>query len=352
MDTITHALSGALIARVVAERPLHRGAPTVAQIVMAGGLAAAFPDSDVLLAFVSPITYLTLHRGATHSFLLLPLWALLLAIAMAWATRKPRAWVSYLPACTVGLLIHIVGDWITSFGTMFLVPLSDARFALGTTFIIDIIFTGIIVTGLVASFVWRRSRVPAALALLVLCGYVGLQGWLREQAVDFGERYVRTQGLSGAVVEVLPRPPLPTDWTVFVAEQDGYRYAHINLWRDSIPSSDADGGFLARMHAAFLPASAARWETKSRFGSTDVDRLLAQEAWGQRLFAFYRWFAVLPAVYRIDRGNPSTCVWFEDLRFLTPGRLFYPFRYGLCREDDGPWGLFKLTATDSPAPLR
>ena len=36
----------------------------------------------------------------------------------------------------------------------------------------------------------------------------------------------------------------------------------------------------------------------------------------------------------------SSCVWFTDLRFLTPGREAMPFRYGVCRERPGaPWRL-------------
>jgi inner membrane protein len=48
-------------------------------------------------------------------------------------------------------------------------------------------------------------------------------------------------------------------------------------------------------------------------------------------------------VYRIDRGNPSTCIWFEDLRFVTPGRDANIFRYGLCSEDGAEdWRFYRL----------
>ena len=351
MDTITHALSGALIARAVAPAQTQPAAPTTRQLVMAGTVAALFPDTDILTTLLSPLTYLTLHRGVTHSFVLLPVWAGLLALLMALTTRKPPAWRGYLLVCGLGVGIHIAGDWITSFGTMFLAPLSDARFALGTTFIIDLVFSGIIVAGLLASLLWRRSRIPATAALVVLCGYVGMQAWLRQQAIEFGERYAEANGLIGAQVLALPRPPLPGNWTVIVSDDEEYRFAHINLWRDSVPDPAPDAGLIARIHASFSPPANAAWEAKPRFGLSDADRALALEAWSQRQFGFYRWFAELPALYRIDRGNPSTCVWFEDLRFLTPGRVGAPFRYGLCREGAGPWGLFKLTGTGLPAPL-
>jgi len=46
--------------------------------------------------------------------------------------------------------------------------------------------------------------------------------------------------------------------------------------------------------------------------------------------AVYRWFAARPAFDGVTEG--SVCVWFVDLRFLTPGRGTMPFRYGACRE--------------------
>jgi inner membrane protein len=351
MDTLTHALSGALIARAVAPAQTRPAAPTTRQLVMAGTVAALFPDTDILTTLLSPLTYLTLHRGVTHSFLLLPVWAVLLALLMALTTRKLPAWRDYVLVCGLGVGIHILGDWITSFGTMFLAPLSDARFALGTTFIVDLAFTGIILAGLFASLLWRKSRIPATAALTVLCGYVGMQAWLRQQAIEFGERYAEANGLIGAQVDALPRPPLPGNWTVVVSAGEEYRFAHINLWRDSVPNAAPDAGLIARIHASFAPPANATWEATARFGLSEADRALALEAWGQGQFGFYRWFAELPALYRIDRGNPSTCVWFQDLRFLTPGRVASPFRYGLCREAGGPWGLFKLTGAGSPAPL-
>lgn len=57
MDTLTHALSGALVAR--ATQPRAGGALPTRTRVAVGLLAAAFPDSDVVLSLVDPMTYLT-----------------------------------------------------------------------------------------------------------------------------------------------------------------------------------------------------------------------------------------------------------------------------------------------------
>ena len=69
-----------------------------------------------------------------------------------------------------------------------------------------------------------------------------------------------------------------------------------------------------------------------------MDRALAKEAWSSPAMAVFRWFADLPAYDGSSSG--STCVWFIDLRFLTPGRGTMPFRYGACRDTpEGPWRL-------------
>lgn len=75
MDTLTHALSGALLGRLIARPPdPARPAPKPWQMVVAGAAAATFPDLDFVLGYVSELTYLRGHRGVTHSVLLLPLW--------------------------------------------------------------------------------------------------------------------------------------------------------------------------------------------------------------------------------------------------------------------------------------
>ncbi|MCC7547785.1 MAG: metal-dependent hydrolase [Burkholderiales bacterium] len=348
MDTITHALSGALLARAMARGARAPGVPTTAQLVVAGTVAATFPDGDIVTSLFSSLAYLTAHRGVTHSLLVLPLWAALLAFVMGLVTRKPMR--GYLAVCAGGLAIHILGDLITSFGTMVLAPFSDRRFAIGTTFIIDLMLSGIIVLALAASAFWRQSRVPATLGLALVIAYVGFQGWMRAEAESVGQRLALSEGWSDATVVALPRPPLPSNWTVVVSHGEQYRYGHVNLWRETIPAGDTGDGLIAAIHAAFRPATALQWQAATRYGTDPALQPVVREAWNAADFAVYRWFAELPALYRVDAGNPSLCAWFEDLRFLTPGRASVPFRFGVCRQERGPWQGFRLTP-EGPRPL-
>jgi len=345
VDTLTHALSGALLGRATAGRNPPPGSLSLRARITLGFAAAAFPDCDIVVSPVSPLAYLYNHRGVTHSLLMLPLWAVLIGLACAYLIwREPARWRACAMMAGIGIAAHIVADMITPYGTMIFAPLSDVRYAWSTTFIIDLWFSGIILAGLVACAVWRRSRMPAIVALLLLVAYVGFQWLQRSRALDFGEAHARAAGYREYRVDAVPQPPLPFNWNVFVTEPDFEHYSLVSLLRREPPPPLAvDAGFFTRIGAPYMPPANAVWLTVPRYGSGE-DGALAREAWEHPKFAFYRWFSAHPALYRIDRGA-SPCVWFEDLRFFTPGRGRMPFRYGMCREGDG-WRAYRLQDDD------
>lgn len=181
MDPLTHALSGALLARAVAQSPpqLRPERETVLPLrvqITAGFTAAAFPDVDFALRLIDTLTYLNWHQGPTHSLILLPLWAWLLARLFAWLTQRHDAWKLFLPPICLGIAIHIAGDFITSYGLMLFAPFSTERFSLPLVFVIDPWFSLIIIAGLIISWRYPRQRIAAMAALACLCGYVIFYG--------------------------------------------------------------------------------------------------------------------------------------------------------------------------------
>jgi inner membrane protein len=345
MDTLTHALSGALLARATAPRKPTADTLPLGRRMFIGAAAAAFPDLDFITSYLSPLSYVYHHRGITHSLLLLPLWVVLLAVIFAFVWRGRPSWRAYLGITAYAVAAHIAGDLITSFGTMIFAPLSDARYALSATFIIDLWFSGIIVIALIACAVWRQRRAPAVAGMALLASYVGFQVLLQHRAVDFGEAYARSRGVEQALVTAVPRPVSPFNWTVLVADAQGFDYAHVNLIRrHTPPQPDAGTGFIRRLDAAYRPLHEAEWIHAERYGRRADETALAREAFAQPDFRFFRWFAAYPALLRIDAGNPEHCVWFHDLRFVTPGRDSTPFRYGMCRAEGDAWKPFQLVA--------
>src|SRR5512134_1944976 len=111
MDTLTHALSGALLARATA--PQDAPPRSIPRRVAAGFLACAAPDLDFVVAFAGPLEYLAYHRGVTHSIVMLPFWALVLSWLLAKILREPRGWKALYGVTAIALGTHIVGDVIT-----------------------------------------------------------------------------------------------------------------------------------------------------------------------------------------------------------------------------------------------
>jgi inner membrane protein len=350
MDTLTHALSGALIGRALAGSPNSRcalsqrwfGPPlTVAQSVAVGATAATFPDVDFVLSWVSDLTYLRGHRGVTHSLLLLPLWSVMLGLIFAQLFRRRELWkrASWIAAAGVGM--HIAGDWITQFGTMLLAPFSDARYGLESTFIIDLMLTGIIVAGLLCSALVRSSRVPALIALALVPAWIGVSLVGREEALRFAHEYAKREGIAAQSIDAAPRPASPFNWTVLIFDGRQYRYTHVNTRRSEPLAAGPDANFIRRFSAPYQPLDRAQWQTAIKLPS-GPDEALVHSAWSHPEFGFFRWFAQFPAFDRIERSADGDCVWFKDLRFLTPGRNEIPFRYGMCRLAGDAWRAFRL----------
>lgn len=371
MDTLTHALSGALVARLIAARavpmaapvlavpgqgrlgaPWDRqpGAPAVWHCVLTGFLAGAFPDIDAVMQAFGDLAYLRHHRGVTHSVLLLPLWAALVAWLMAQCfavTRGQRGgWKSLWLVSAAAIGIHIAGDWVTAFGTMLLEPLSSRRFGLGSVFIIDLVLSGTLVAGLLLAAAWPRRRWPAALGLAAACAWVGVTWVGQQEALEVGRVQARALGIAAPEVQVMPRPASPFNWTVAVSDGRQWHLAHVNT-RRSEPLLAEDGAhFVRRLSAPYLPVAMAPWQVLPRHAADDSPPWV-QQAWQHEAFGFYRWFAEAPALIRAEErrngsGGRERCAFWRDLRFEWPGRDSGPFRYGLCLADDGSARPYRL----------
>jgi membrane-bound metal-dependent hydrolase YbcI (DUF457 family) len=176
MDTITHGIAGALIAKaafggrdlISQEQVNKRQIATWALTIGAG-----FPDCDMLRDFFSrdPMLIITWHRSITHSFLCLPLWSVLLALITGAVARRKKweapSFVMLTAIYAVGILSHIVLDLLTSFGTMVWSPLEWSRPAWDVLFIIDFTFSAILLIPQWLAWAYSNSeRARSRVALL------------------------------------------------------------------------------------------------------------------------------------------------------------------------------------------
>jgi membrane-bound metal-dependent hydrolase YbcI (DUF457 family) len=224
MDTLTHGLAGALLARAVPSTGDETLDRTLARREAWVGFAAAmFPDADVFVSPFSAEFYITQHRAFTHSFVTLPVWAALLtlvaSIRLSPALGPPGAAGRRTAVGRLGVVValalasHILLDWITSWGTMFLSPISSVRFALDWTFILDAFLSGLLVLGLfgvraVSRRSFPRSRVAARAGLLAATAYIGLCGFRHAEAMRLGQALAPSSESHAAI----PQPGSPDRW--------------------------------------------------------------------------------------------------------------------------------------------
>lgn len=338
MELVTHALLGAGAA--LASRPA-RSRLNTRQRLLLGATAAVFPDIDFAAFPFDPLRFLAdWHQGPTHSLLLLPLWALLIAAVFVVATRRRDAFGEAAVVAALGLATHIAADGVTAYGVMWAYPLSSRRVGLGSTFVVDP-WIGTIALGGVLLALRLRRRAPAAVAL----GLVGLvavgQVWLQQRALAVGHASAQAQGLAYQRLSAFAQPLSPLHWKLIASSATQHQVAHLDLGGRG-PWVPAWLGlrWLHDLAGAYQPAPALAWVPHQ--AAPQGLQGFAAPLWHDARFAPFRRFAAHPALARIDAGAGSDCVWFTDLRYDLP-TLPEVFRYGFCRDgEDAPWLLYRL----------
>ncbi len=341
MDTVTHALLGALAVRSVFPASRSQQPLTDRQRMAVGAIAGAFPDIDYIASWVDPVIYMTLwHRSITHSFVLLPLWALLVGVALAFAFKQRGAWPFVTVLAGVSMLSHILADLITVFGTQVFAPLSGWRASVGTTFIIDPWFSAIVLAGFLAGLSKRYRWLPR-LSLTVLVAYIGFQGLLKHQALSLAHDHMRREKLSDASATALPQPASPFNWKLIIETGNRYEVAYVHL-AGGYSAAGGTGGFWNGVRTTYKAPDKLSWETYRQFGDNSKNSGYIRALWEDPQLDYFRRFAEFPVLYRIDNRADGHCVWFTDLRYVLP-YMTPPFRYGLCRDKPAAgWALERL----------
>lgn len=331
MDTVTHGLTGWLIARAV---PDEIGKKKATAAVIAGSL---LPDADHVASLLGSEAYLRLHRGISHSFAGVAVTSLLIALLLyrfgKWKDLKKL----YLLAL-LGQLSHIALDLLNSYGTQIFQPFSDARVSLDLLFVVDLLFTGIVVAGIVLS---RGRPAPARAALAVLTLYLGSAALLHERAEEAVRTAAERHGVPVVSVAALPRlGEIPVGRDLARLRLAGEAWARTEL--EELPAIPIP----EHRNRIPFPAGPFAWNGFIDDGKTylraEVDPFTETVAWKQRVVKggdvasawnvrripdvrTYLWFARFPAV-STSRDGENRVLTFYDLRFGgVPGRR-RPFR--------------------------
>jgi inner membrane protein len=325
MDTITHVLFGTVCTLAISR---NRSVPARQQYMRlaVAGTAAAFPDIDYLSFWIDPLVFLAdWHRSITHSLLLMPLWAGLLASPWMFSRWARREWLSIYALCGLGITSHVLLDLLTVFGIRIFYPLSSSLYAIGTSFVIDGIVTVLLAVTLLCSLRSQANKVALS-SLLLLSLYLGAQWGLRDHAHS-----TVAEGLPKASnLALFPQPFSPFYWQAINQVGNEYQVAYLSLLAD-------DKAAIGHYRGVDM----LEWRKESLLGNDDGIAPVVEEAWSHPLLLKFREFAHFPILYRHDSEMGETCVWFTDLRYTLP-YMTPAFRYGMCRHQEQAWMLYRL----------
>ena len=308
MDTLSHGLAGSVLSRAFTDRPEARAAFWV------GAIAAMVPDLDVIF-LSSRIEYLRDHRSWTHSFIVLPLLALLIALAAKAMLRRAPLSTLWLVSA-LGLASHIVFDWVTSFGEMFWTPISRHRYQLDWVFILDPVFSAIVVASLVLALIFRaRARRITAVGSLLLLLYIGFCGLVHARAVAAWRRV--DPAPTGSKVAAMPQFLSPFRWLGLTDRGDAIDVAFFDVGPFAKGVTDPQPprrwSEVLRSLSDFYPPP-ARAKIR-RYEKPPPSPALAA-ARGLPDWKIYLAFARFPLETVDAEPNGDTSVYVQDLRFL------------------------------------
>jgi inner membrane protein len=275
VDNIAHGLTGTLIGYCGFRQ---RGGAESGRTALWTCIAAAeFPDVDVVLGFFGNETFFRWHRSVTHSAVMMPFWAALLAWVF-WELSDRKSFRLLWWAAVAGIASHLLLDWLTNYGTELLWPLTDARFALNWVFIVDVYVWAVLLIGTVAA-IWTQRVWVARAALGVVGAFFLFCGASRAYALH----QCQAGGASGRV-GAFPQPMDPLHWTM--VREDGAAMHWVNGSRNDTFAEFRDDNLLPKAEA------------------TEAVKL-------------FRWFAVFPLVQKTTEDG-HTVLRYRDLRFRSP----------------------------------
>jgi inner membrane protein len=309
LEPVTHFLFGACLGRAGLNRKTALATLTLT-------LAAEAPDLDVFSGFRGRTFGFAHHRGFTHSFVGIPLDALVVIgfVYLIWRLRgrktkdpnlPPRWGVLFLYACLAGLS-HLLLDFTNNYGVRPFWPFSEKWYSWDIVFIIEPVMLVLMIIGLVAPLLFAlidkevgarhrgpRGRVAATLALVGIVLMWGLRDYEHRRAVNALE--ARTyKGADPVRVSAYPRIIDPFHWYGVVETPTSYALTLV----DSItPEVDPEGQLQIRYKPEETPIT-----------------LAAKRSYAGRVFLDWAQYPITETE-EIASPQGGYIVFFQDLRF-------------------------------------
>lgn len=233
MDSLSQIVLGGAVAAAIVPAHHRRAA------LLAGAVLGTLPDLDSLpiaLLTDDPVARMTLHRGLTHSLLVLPLAALAI---WAWfrsrggrVTESPVRWFW---AILLALVTHPLLDAFTVYGTQLLWPFQPPPAMWSSLFIIDPLYTIWLLAACIAAWVLRERRgAQRALVagLAISTAYIGWSLAAKATVDREAGRALAAMGLADAPRFSVPMPLNTLLWRVVAMTPSGYVEGYRSLFDD------------------------------------------------------------------------------------------------------------------------
>ena len=218
MDSLTQAVLGAAVAVAVTKAKAPRKA------AVSGAIIATLPDLDLFLTYDNPVELIVNHRTWSHSWivhaLLTPVFAYIL-------TRIEPMW-NFKTACLMAFLVlttHSGLDALTVFGTDIFWPLSDSTVVGGSVFIIDPLYTILLLALFVQAIwkpkaprLWKNSLIVLSITSTYLLWGVVAKIQIEEKAIS----RLKNLGISTEKILVHTTPFNTLLWRILVIDGDSY----------------------------------------------------------------------------------------------------------------------------------
>jgi inner membrane protein len=324
MDSLTHMVTGAVIAKAIEDEKVGNWG------IVAGLATGFFPDTDFVLGLFNRRFYLEYHRDFTHSLLLIPFYALFFSWLFVKISKRQHFW-SFYKICLPVLASHVLLDLLTSYGTMIFSPFSEHRYSWDLVFIVDLVFSGIVAIPWLASMLrkskgrWICRGSLAALSLyLVFC-------WVQHhRAIELAKTFAGSLKEEVVRVASLPQPLSPFRWANYVETKDNVYQGFVDLLAEEPPRPVSGASYFTQLKGLYWPPRQIHYKSWKRFEDSPwVEKALATEG-----VKFYYWFARFPVVKSVNSTDGKHRVEFVDVRFFIPS-LRMPFAYYVEFDNSG-----------------
>ncbi|MBN2213061.1 MAG: metal-dependent hydrolase [Bacteroidales bacterium] len=230
MDSLTQAVLGAAVAEATIGRKEGN------KSVLLGVIIGTIPDLDVFIArFFDPVQRLLVHRGFSHSILLIllltPLIGILLTKIYPRSGTSLRRWILMV---FLVLGTHVLLDLFTTYGTGLFEPFSHYRVEWSTIAIVDLLYTVPLLLSILLLMFFKRTsgarRIIGRAGLIISTCYLLLTVVNKQYINSRFKNQLSGQQIAYTELKTIPMPLTNFLWMGIARQNDDYHTGYYSVF--------------------------------------------------------------------------------------------------------------------------